>query len=163
VSTDETHRATSRRDLLDALRVAGREHSDATVIFHAAVADRLGLNPTDAKTLSLLERLGPLTAGEIARSTELTTAAVTTLLDRLERRGFVRRTRDTTDRRRIIVEPTPEGVARFAPYFSSRQRSLGQLFAPYAAEQLEVILDFLTRSTQRLRAETRHLANPPNG
>jgi hypothetical protein len=56
VSTDEAHRATSRRDLLDELRVAGREHSVATMILHAAVAERLGLNPTDANALSLLER-----------------------------------------------------------------------------------------------------------
>jgi hypothetical protein len=56
---------------------------------------------------------------------------------------------------------TSPSVARFAPFFTSPRRSLGRLFANYTVEQLEVSLDFLTRSTQGLRAETRHLANHP--
>ncbi|MGH9212146.1 MAG: MarR family transcriptional regulator [Acidimicrobiales bacterium] len=157
MATDEAPAPSSRRALLGALRVAGREHSDATVLFHTGVAHQLGLNATDAKALSVLQRRGPLAAGQIAVATGLTTAAVTTLIDRLERRGFVRRTRDVADRRRVIVEPTPEGIDRFAPFFASPQRSLGRLYAPYTDDELEVILDFLTRSTERLRSETARL------
>jgi DNA-binding MarR family transcriptional regulator len=117
----------SRRALLDALTEAGRAHSDATVLFHAAVADQLGLNPTDHKVMSILERSGPLSAGQIAQRTGLATASVTALLDRLETRGFVRRRSDPADRRRVIVEATEVGVARFAPYFASRRDSLSRL------------------------------------
>jgi DNA-binding MarR family transcriptional regulator len=143
-----------RKELLEALRRVGREHSDATVLFHTTVAERLGLNPSDYKSMSLLERAGPLTAGEIAARTGLATASVTALIDRLEHRGFVRRVRDPADRRRVIVEPVPERVAASAQFFESPRRSLEQLFAPYTTAELEVILDFLTRSTQRLRDET---------
>jgi DNA-binding MarR family transcriptional regulator len=148
-----------RSELLEAVRRAGREHSDATVLFHAAVADRVGLNPTDHKAMSLLERVGPLSAGEIAKRTGLATPSVTALVDRLERRGFVQRVRDPRDRRRVIVAPSPEGVARIAPLLAPRQRSLARLLARYTPEELEVILDFLTRSTERLRADTAELTS----
>lgn len=107
--------------------------------------------------MSLLERAGPLTAGEIADRTGLATPSVTALVDRLERRGFVRRVRDPSDRRRVIVEPSAEGVAKIAPLFELPKRSLARLYANYTAEELEVILDFLTRSTERLRNETAKL------
>ncbi|MGH9157257.1 MAG: MarR family winged helix-turn-helix transcriptional regulator [Acidimicrobiales bacterium] len=157
MSTGTAGSARRRRDVLDALRRVGREHSDATVIFHTAVAERLGLHATDSKTMSLLERRGRLSAGEIAQSTGLTTAAVTALIDRLERRGLVQRTPDPSDRRRVMVEPTPDGIARFAPFFEAPRRSLARLYAPYATDELAIILDFLTRSAERLRAETRQL------
>ena len=146
-----------RSEILQALRRVGREHSDATVLFHAAVAGQLGLNATDHKAMSLLERVGPLTAGEIAERTGLATPSVTALIDRLARRGFVRRVQDPKDRRRVIVEPTREGVTKLAPYFGSPRRSLDRLFARYSREELGVILDFLTRNAERLRAETARL------
>jgi DNA-binding MarR family transcriptional regulator len=147
----------TRRALLDALAEEGRAHSDATVLFHTAVADRLGLNPTDHKVMSILERHGPLPAGEIARQTGLATASVTALIDRLERRGFAARRSDPTDRRRVLVEAIPEGVARYTPYFMSRRDSLTSLYAPYTDEELAVILDFLHRSTERLRDDVTRL------
>jgi len=150
----------SRRALLDALTEAGRAHSDATVLFHAAVADQLGLNPTDHKVMSILERSGPLSAGQIAQRTGLATASVTALLDRLETRRFVRRRSDPADRRRVIVEATEVGVARFAPYFATRRDSLSRLYADYTVDELAVILDFLQRSTDRLRSD---VAGLPDG
>lgn len=153
----------SRRALLDALAEAGRSHSDATVLFHAAVADRVGLNPTDHKVMSILERHGPLSAGEIARRAGLASASTTALLDRLERRGFVRRRPDAADRRRVIVEADPDGVARFAPYFTRRRESLGRLYDSYSDEELAVILDFLQRSTRRLHDDLGHLTGAADG
>jgi DNA-binding MarR family transcriptional regulator len=159
LSSGDTGPENDRSEILQALRSAGREHSDATVFFHAAVAGRLGLNTTDHKAMSLLERAGPMGAGEIAERTGLASASVTALVDRLEQRGFVRRVRDAKDRRRVIVEPAPEGVAKFTPLFESPERSLSQLFSRYTSEELLVILDFLTRSTERLRSETAKLAS----
>lgn len=146
-----------RQALLDALKAAGREHSDATVLFHHSIARRLGLEGSDGKTLSLLERDGPLSAGEIARRTGLATASVTNLLDRLEEKGFVRRTRDPRDRRAIIVEPTEEAIAAFVPFFASTRSGVTRLWAHYDDDELAVILDFLKRNAERLREETEKL------
>ncbi len=141
---------------------AGREHSTAVVMFQSAVGDRFGLNATDLKALDILAVSGPLTAGEIAGRTGLATASVTTLIDRLEKGKFVRRVRDPKDRRRVIVETVGNQPARFAPLFESFGGAVAELFSSYTDEQLEIILDFLTRSAQRIREEGLKLARRGN-
>ncbi|MFB7597461.1 MarR family winged helix-turn-helix transcriptional regulator [Streptomyces sp. NPDC056160] len=61
---------------------------------------------------ALQEREGSLTSGEPATRTGLTTGATTRVIDRLERAGYARRVADPADRRRVIVEPVPEGLGR---------------------------------------------------
>jgi DNA-binding MarR family transcriptional regulator len=153
-------RYSSRKEILDELARVGRANSDATVLFHAAIAERLGLHPTDYKTLGILDRLGPLSAGAIALHSGLATASVTNLIDRLEEKGFVRRVADPVDRRRIIVEPIVDRVAGARPLFASTQRSLARMWTGYAKEDLEVVADFLARNAERLRTETKKLEHP---
>src|SRR5262245_66367718 len=100
----------ARQEILQELSQVGREHSDATVLFHATMASLLDLHPTDYKALSMVERLGAMSAGEIAQHSGLAAASVPNLIDRLERKGFVRRVPDTQDRRRVMLEPVMEGV-----------------------------------------------------
>ena len=147
----------TRDELLKEVAQAGREHSDATVLFHATVADLLDLHPTDYKALGILVRKGPLSAGEIARETGLATASVTNLIDRLERKGFVQRRPDPGDRRRIRVEPVHERLAGADDIFASSVRSLAELLDRYSDEELAVIADFLARNAARLRDETQKL------
>src|SRR6266496_4020277 len=59
---------------------------------HTIIAERVGLGATETKTLFILSSQGALTAGEIAQYTGLTTSSVTSLIDRLESKGFVKRT-----------------------------------------------------------------------
>lgn len=151
MSTEQTR---ERAQLLAELRRAGRDHSDATVIFHTTMAARFGLTATDEKTMSLLQRRGAMTAGQIAVSTGLATASVTDLIDRLEQRGFVRRRRDPRDRRRVIVEPDAAHVSRVAAFFKSPGRSLARLLARYSNAELAILLDFHRRNAARLKAET---------
>ena len=148
----------TRAELVERLAQVGRENSDATVFFHSTIAELLDLNPTDEKAMSVLERLGPLSAGEIAQHTGLATASVTSLIDRLERKGFVRRVHDQTDRRRVIVEPTPERVTEARRLFASARQSLARLYEHYSDRELATIADFLSRNAERLRAETQKLA-----
>lgn len=138
----------------------GRENSTATVLFHNAIADRLGLNATESKTLDLLARQGALTAGDIARQTGLASASVTSLIDNLERKGFVHRRRDDQDRRRVIVEPVMEKIKEFSPYFAVFGELTDELIANYDRVELELILDvmarvtaFMQRATERLRSD----------
>jgi DNA-binding MarR family transcriptional regulator len=151
----------ARRELLEELASVGRAHSDATVLFHAALAERVGLNPTDWKAMSVLQARGPLSAGEIAHATGLTTAAVTALIDRLERRRFVRRAGDARDRRRVLVEVTPDAVQTFSVLLESTSRSLARLWRSFSTDELAVIAAFLRRNTERLRVETEKIAAGP--
>ena|SRR5882757_5132882 len=80
----------------------GRDLITAVVVFHDEVGRRLGLSATDRKCLDLISR-GPVTAGELARHTGLTTGAITGTIDRLVAAGYAERTPDPVDRGRIWV------------------------------------------------------------
>ena len=152
------HTTSARRQtVLGTLARVGREHSDATVLFHARLATFLGLHPTDYKTLSVLSRLGAMSAGDIARHTGLATASVTSLIDRLARKGFVRRIEDAGDRRRVLVEARMERLDAARGRLDSPVRSLAELFDRYSDADLAVIADFLERNAERLRNETAKL------
>jgi hypothetical protein len=147
----------SRAELLAALRRVGREHSDATVLFHSALADELGLHPTDYKALGVVDRLGPMSAGELGRHTGLAAASVTNLIDRLEARGFLRREPDPTDRRRVLLYADVSEVSD-NEFFASWQRSTTRLWERYTDTELAVILDFLGDTAERLRTRTEAIA-----
>jgi DNA-binding MarR family transcriptional regulator len=101
----------------------------------------------------VLVRVGPMAAGELADYTGLASASVTSLVDRLEERGFVRRVRDAHDRRRVIVEPILEREEEFAAHFGSFIEAAMAMLGDYSTEQLAVILDFLTKSANVFREE----------
>ena len=156
---DDTRSPTGRRaELLEQLAMAGRASSVATVMFHTAVAAKQGLNASEEKALDLLERSGPLTAGELARRSGLAPASVTGLINRLEHKGFARRIQNPSDRRSILVEADVERMyARVAPLFADWARSLQELYAGYSDQELEVILHFLTEAARRQQEATAHL------
>src|SRR5262249_57059171 len=117
-STESGQRAPERaRMLSDLARSAQRAATDG-ILFHQAVADRLGLHVSDLRCLNILLEAGSVPAGEIGERTGLTTGAVTRMVDRLERAGYVRREPDAADRRRVIVSPVPEQVARIPPMYT---------------------------------------------
>ncbi len=147
----------SRTELLEALQRAGREHSDATVLFHSALATNLGLHPTDYKALGMLERLGPMSAGELGRHTGLAAASVTNLIDRLASKGFLRREPDPTDRRRLLLRAEVGGLAH-NDFFASWQRAVTRIWERYTDDELAVILDFLADTADRLRSRTEAVA-----
>ena len=152
-------KTSQRKRILEELARVGRENSDATVLFHASIAERLGLHPTDYKTLGIIERLGAISAGDIARHSGLATASVTNLIDRLEQKGFVRRVRDEKDRRRVLVQPVRDRISAGRPLFGSTIESLALLFGRYSNRDLAVIADFLGRNAERLREETHKLSS----
>jgi DNA-binding MarR family transcriptional regulator len=147
----------TRQAILDELARVGRDHSDATVLFHASIAGLLDLHPTDYKVLGILERAGPLRAGEIARRSGLANASVTNLIDRLENKGFVRRVADAADGRRVMVEAVADRLTNARSPFASTRRSLARLFDRYSDRDLAVIADFLHQNAERLRMETSKL------
>jgi len=126
-------------------------HSEATVLFHSSVAQSMGLDPSAYKTLFLLSRLGPLSAGEIAKETGLATASVTDLIDRLVTKGYVDRAPHPGDRRRIVVTLIESSVMGARRSFGVPNPSLAELCEHYDAQQLALIADFLKRNAQRLR------------
>ncbi|HKX32171.1 MAG TPA: MarR family transcriptional regulator [Blastocatellia bacterium] len=150
--------------MIEAINLAGRELSTAGVMFHSVVAERLGLNTTDHKALDLLIRLGPMTAGQLAELTGLTTGAVTGIIDRLERAELVRRERDLNDRRRVIIQPVldPERMKELEGLFKSMAQAMAEMAASYNDQELKIILDYMTRSKQILQEEALKLRMKPD-
>lgn len=158
VASRQNRKVSDRRGiLLSALAIAGRESSTATVMFHTAIAERAGLTATDAKAMDILTRHGALTAGELSEHTGLATASVTSLIDRLEARGRVRRVRDRADRRRVIVEPVREKTEGDASFFRVIQSEFEKLVEDLSDRQLETILELMRRMTERTHAITAEL------
>jgi len=144
-----------RADLFDTLNQAGRELSTATVLFHSALAEQFGLNATDWKCGDLLMRMGPLTAGQLAELTGLTTGAITGVVDRLEKAGFVRREKDPHDRRKVIIQPLYEEAERqTASFLDAYAQVWAELYSSYSDQDLALILDFITRSVKVTQEET---------
>lgn len=114
------------------------------VLFNHAVAQRAGLGSSDGQFMTLLQVHGPLTPGRLAELSGLTTGTVTGVLDRLERSGFVRRTRDAEDRRKVLVEPRDDVIAeRLQPHYRGQAERLDTLLRTRSPEQLAVIDAFL--------------------
>ena len=97
-----------------------------------------------------------MTAGQLAELTNLTTGAVTGLVDRLEQAGVVRRERDPQDRRRVIIQPSSD-VLSLTAIFESLMRALGEVCSEYTNQELTTILDFMERIVAVLQAETSNL------
>ena len=146
-----------RRQLLDALFIAGREISAAAVMFHTALAARQGLSATEEKALDLLDRHGPLTGRRLAELSGLAPASVSNLADRLEAKGFARRTPNPADGRSVLIEATPDRVAGLGPLFTDWVGELEDLSEKYTDAELRAITDFLTESARRQRNATARL------
>jgi DNA-binding MarR family transcriptional regulator len=123
-----------------------RRMTAQSVLISQAVSERFGLASSDLECLDLALLSGGATAGEFAKATGLTTGAITGVIDRLERAGYVRRERDPSDRRKVIVRARPAKTRRIAPLYDSLQREMTALWSAYDDRQLALILDFLTRS-----------------
>jgi DNA-binding MarR family transcriptional regulator len=146
-----------RTELLDALHRIGRQYSTATVLFHSVVAGLFRLNATDWKCAELLTQTGPITAGELAEQSGLTTGAITGVVDRLEQARFVRREQDPRDRRRVIIRPIPEREQEVLQLLQPFGQRVAEVSARYSDRELALILEFLSHSVQVLREEAARL------
>ncbi|WP_284646233.1 MarR family transcriptional regulator [Paenibacillus silviterrae] len=148
-SSDTPNLSTIHKALLDELR----QNSARAVMFHQLISERLGLNATDHKCLDFLNRTGPVTAGQLAQLTGLTTGAVTNIIDRLEQGGYVVRDRDPEDRRRVVVKPAPNGSAHVSPLFQSITQSTLAVLSQYSEQEAQLILGFIRQCNAMTLAE----------
>jgi DNA-binding MarR family transcriptional regulator len=154
--------SSKKREIFEQLIDEVRRSQLATDRFDQAVADSIGANRTDMRCMDVIEREGPVTAGRLAEATGLTTGAITTVLDRLERAGLARRVRDEKDRRRVLVEVTEAARAGAAEYYGPHVDLSERLYRRYTVEQLELLLGFVRegrefneREAARLEARLR--------
>ncbi|QIP82944.1 MarR family transcriptional regulator [Streptomyces sp. Tu 2975] len=139
----------TRAELLTAVTAAARRHHAAYTMFSQALADQLGLHPTDLQCVSLLGlEPRPRSTGEIAKLTGLTSGSATRLVDRLERAGLVERSPDLHDRRKMLVSPTARRAPEVAAAWDTPGRAFAQALDDFTDEELLVVERYLQRITQ---------------
>ena len=145
----------NREDVIQAINQKFREISTETIMFHQAVADVLGLHITDHKGLDLIYRYGPMPAGRLAELTGLTTGAVTGIIDRLEKAGYVRRVNDPKDRRITMIEPTRNKKLerKLEAIFTPISIRMHKLLSSYSDNELAFLVDVLTKSLEQSHEE----------
>jgi DNA-binding MarR family transcriptional regulator len=144
----------SHDELIQKLNEATRESSTWTIMFHHAIAEEVGLNITDHKALDILSSRGPMTAGQMAEITGLTTGAVTGVIDRLEKAGYVRRERDPNDRRKVIIQPNPEKAGEeLGPLFSHFQNRFIPILQTYDEAELKLLHDYFEQAVRFMQEE----------
>jgi len=136
-----------KREVFGQLLGEVRGSQNATARFDQAVADAAGLNRTDMRIIDALDRDGPAPAGRLAEVTGLSSGAMTTALDRLERAGYARRTRDAGDRRRVLVELT-DRAETFHQFYAEHAAYAERLYQRYSVETMELMLQFFRESRE---------------
>jgi DNA-binding MarR family transcriptional regulator len=132
------------------------------VLFNQAMADRVGLHPTDLQCINLLTiEPGPFTTGRIAELTGLTSGSATRLVDRLERAGYVTRERDAADRRRVLVVPVPDALARLGTVWEELSDGWVEMFSDYTDAELALLLRHMRRTTDLSRVQIEKLRGAP--
>lgn len=122
-----------------------RRLSARTIFLHQAIADRLGLNLTDHKCLDILVQNGAMPAGKLAEASGLTTGAITGVVDRLERAGYVTRNADADDRRKTVIVVIPARLADISGLFAQLGERTSALLAQYGENEQAAITDFVQK------------------
>jgi DNA-binding MarR family transcriptional regulator len=142
-----------------------RQFAGLGASFFRAAAARIGITVTDMQVIDVLNLTGPMTAGQLADLTGLTTGAITGMLNRLEEAGLVRRERDPSDGRRVIVRlvPDKDEMQKIEAIFDSLGDAWDEMASHYDDKQLAFLLEFLIRSNALSRKEIVRLREVPPG
>lgn len=157
-------------DTREQLAALIRQYQRDIDAFDQAVSDRAGINLTDLRCLDLLLELvmvgRDVTPAALADAGGLSPSTVTSVLDRLEKAGYVRRVRDEANRRQVLLQLTDEFVALtrelFGPVGEEGTRQLEEL----ADEEVTALIKFFSQShdrrvrhTERIREQTANQAS----
>jgi DNA-binding MarR family transcriptional regulator len=134
-----------------------RAAQSAVAAVDHAVAERLGVNATDHRCLDVLDQRGPMTAGAVAEALGLSRSAITTVLDRLEQRRYVRRLQNPDDRRQVVVALTPLLRRRARQLYGDGSEAVAFL-GRYSVHDLALLRDFLRLDREHNEDRARRLA-----
>lgn len=134
-----------------------REYLDAVGLHGLAGAQAAGLNATEWYALSQVGLADSLTSGELASRTGMSTGATTRLIDRLERAGYVSRTTDPADRRKVVVEQVPNATARIDEIVAPARHKITAILARYTPDQVDLLFDYFAHAAPAYREATEEI------
>jgi len=150
-----------RRSLVAEVGQAVRRMGAQSVVTSQIVADRFGLHTTDLEVLDHIYLDRDLMPTDLARRTGLSPGSVTAVLDRLVLAGYIERQPDADDRRRVRVRVVPKAIAPVKATYAPIQRRMERLWSTYSLDELRIIRDFLTRSTDLAVASAAAIQRQP--
>lgn len=128
------------------LRKLSQKYAYTSIQMHETIGRKAGLSGTDHKYLGFIIQKGQMTAGELAVLTGLTTGAVTSLIDRFEKKKLVRRELDKKDRRKIIIIPNTKKITSILePLYIEFQNDTERLMASFKSEELKILETFFDK------------------
>lgn len=134
-------------DKIIALRKMSQQYAYTSIQMHEAIARKAGFSSTDHKYLGFFLQKESFTAGELAELTELTTGAVTGLIDRFEKKNLVTRKFDKNDRRKVNIVPNPTKIMDLLkPFYQEFQDETDQLFDSFTRNELDVIESYFLKA-----------------
>ncbi|MEU8611294.1 MarR family transcriptional regulator [Actinoplanes sp. NPDC048791] len=157
-----TERDRLREEIVNLLRTYSVE---AQHVGHA-FAQRHGLHPTDLQALIAVMhaegRGAPLTPGRLGEAIGLSSGATTAAIDRLERAGHLRRTRESTDRRVVHLRYGEPGMALAMEFFGPLGKRTDDVMAGFSDDDLALVRRFLQGMNEALAEHhTEVRAAPP--
>jgi DNA-binding MarR family transcriptional regulator len=160
-SSSDVDAERKRRRSITAIKEALRDLRSQLSLLNHQVGARLDLKDGDLDCLELINRDGPLSPSALARRAGLHPATMTGILDRLERGGWVARERDPSDRRAVVVRAGRDRAAEVFRLYAGMNSAMDELCAGYSDDQLELLADFLRRTTGAGRNATDELGSGP--
>lgn len=151
-----------KAELLQALAFGIRRMSAQSVLISSAVAERVGLSSSDLECLDIIVMgHGGTTPGALSAATGMTSGAITGLIDRLERAGFVRREASPGDRRKVLVVANEERLRSVGAYYERLQASTTSLWSGYTVAELHIVNGFMNRSIDLAARELEYIRTLP--
>ena len=150
-------RKIAKENLVKQVIVGARENSIGVVLFHQVVGRILGVNVTDMKCLDIIALKGSANPSQLAKLTGLSTGSTTAMIDRLEKRGLIKRRPNPEDRRGAIVVLTNGAAKKFPPLFESMAKAMEALVSSYSEKELDTLSDFFRKVTLLWKDEREQL------
>lgn len=142
----------SKKELVGTLITIIRMSSAQGALLGHAVAERVGLKASHLECLDLVNLHPDLTAGKLAELAGLSTGAITGIVDKLEKDGYVERERDTKDRRKVYIRPGP-AIMKVAMLYAPMAQAMERMIGTFTADELRLLVDFHQRAGEVIAGE----------
>ena len=136
-----------------------RKFTRSTLMLQQMIAEKAGLYVTDAECIDYLKEMGPSTAGDLSKATRLTTGAITNVIDRLERAGFVKRSRDAEDRRKVVVSYITQKKTGMEIHYASLAKSVQNFLSSYTKKELNLLIKHTNELSKIYQEQITELRN----
>lgn len=142
---------------------AVRDMRIAFSVMNRRIGAEVGLRDIDFDCFEVIRRDGPIGPSELARRVGVHLATMTGVLNRLEAGGWIVRTRTDADRRAVVIEVNPDGIAGLDAIYRPMDARFAEICAGFSADELATVTEFVTRITEIGATKARELAAGAGG